>query len=212
MARENKQVQKDFLQIKNGKIIQILTEKSETSKEFETKTGRKYHAEVYTNVISCIKYLQVFTDEYDGIEYKKLSVTMCDNEQKWECLTMSFTSNCAASLITRLYSPEFNPLDEINIGVFKDKEGFDVLFTKQNGITIKSPFNENNPLPKWVKTTVNKKTVWDKSEYLDMLELLVDKINARLKFEPETMIAINPITKVDESVLLIDDNADDLPF
>jgi hypothetical protein len=209
--KENKTVQKDFLQIKNGKIIQLVNEKTETSKEFETKTGRKYHAEVYTNVISCIKYLQVFEDEYDGITYKKLSVTMCDREQKWECLTISFTSNCAASLITRLYNEEFNPLEELNIGVFKDKEGFDVLFTKQRGITLKSPFSEANPLPKWVKTTVNKKTVWDKSEYLDMLELLVEKINSRLKFEPETMATINPITKIDESLLLIDDN-DDLPF
>jgi hypothetical protein len=212
MARENKQVQKDFLQIKNGKIIQILTEKTETSKEFETKTGRKYHAEVFTNVISNVKYLQVFTDEYDGIEYKKLSVTMCDNEQKWECLTMSFTSNCAASLITRLYSPDFNPLDEINIGVFKDKEGFDVLFTKQKGITLKSPFNENNPLPAWNKTTVNKKVLWDKSEYLDMLELLVEKINSRLKFEPETMATVNPITRTDESLLLVDDKKEDFFF
>jgi len=209
--KENKQVQKDFLQIKNGKIIQLVNEKTETSKEFETKTGRKYHAEVFTNLISCVKYLQVFEDEYDGISYKKLSVTMCDNEQKWECLTMSFNSNVAASLITRLYSQDFNPLDELNIGVFKDKEGFDVLFIKQNGLTIKSAFSDTNPLPKWVKTTVNKKVVWDKSEYLDMLELLVDKINLRLKFEPETMATINPITRVNESVLLVDDN-NDLPF
>ena len=211
MARENKQVQKDFLQIKNGKIIQILTEKTETSKEFETKTGRKYHAEVFTNVISNVKYLQVFTDDYEGIEYKKLSVTMCDNEQKWECLTMSFNSNSAASLLTRLYNPEFNPLAEVNIGVFKDKDGFDVLFIKQNGLTLKSAFSDTNPLPKWNKTTVNKKVVWDKSEYLDALESLVELINSRLKFEPETMQSINPITKVDESVLLIDDS-NDLPF
>ena len=211
MARENKAIAKDFLQIKNGKIIQILTEKTETSKEFETKTGRKYHAEVYTNVISNVKYLQVFTDEYEGIEYKKLSVTMCDNEQKWECLTMSFNSNSAASLLSRLYNPEFNPLQEVNIGVFKDKDGFDVLFIKQNGLTLKSAFSDTNPLPKWNKTTVNKKVVWDKSEYLDALESLVELINLRLKFEPETMESINPITKVDESVLLIDDS-NDLPF
>ena len=209
--KENKVIAKDFLQIKNGKIIQIVPEKTETSKEFENKNGKKYHAEVFTNVISCIKYLQVFTDEYEGIEYKKLSVTMQDNEQKWECLTMSFNSNSAANLITRLFNPDFNPLQEINIGVFKDKEGFDVLFCKQNGITLKSPFNETNPLPKWVKATVNKKTVWDKSEYLDHLEQLVNLINARLKFEPETTSAINPITKTDESLLLIDDD-NDMPF
>lgn len=208
--RENKQVQKTFLQVKNGKIIQLVNENTETSKEFETKNGKKYHAEVFTNIVSTAKYLQVFTDEYEGIEYKKLSITLCDNEQNFECLTMSFNSNVASSLLTRLYNLDFNPLQEINIGVFKDKDGFDVLFVKQNGITIKSAFSESNPLPKWIKTTVNKKEVWDKSEYMDALESLVDLINKRLKFEPEIQETINPFTKVDESVLLIDDN--DMPF
>ena len=209
--KENKTVKKDFLQIRNGKIIQLVAEPTETSKELESKTGKKYHAEVYTNIVSCAKYLQVFTDEFEGIEYKKLSLTMQDRENNLECLTMSFNSNVAASLLTRLYNLDFNPLQEVNLGVFKDKEGFDVLFIKQNGITIKSAFSESNPLPKWVKTKVNKKDVWDKSEYLDALESLVDLINKRLKFEPETMTAINPITKADESLLLIDDN-NDLPF
>jgi hypothetical protein len=136
---------------------------------------------------------------------------MQDNSQHWECLTMSFNSNVAASLICRLSNEDFNPLNELNIGVFKDKEGFDVLFIKQNGITIKSAFSEINPLPKWVKTKVNKKDVWDKSEYLDKLESLCEVINKRLKFEPETVSAINPITKTDESLLLIDDG-DDMPF
>ncbi len=94
------------------------------------------------------------------------------------------------------------------MGVFKEKQGFDVLFIKQNGLTIKSAFNKENPLPKWIETKVNKKIVWDKSEYLDALESLVDLINKRLKFEPETMTAINPITRTDESLLLVDD----MPF
>ena len=119
---------------------------------------------------------------------------------------MSFNSNSAASILTRLYNPDFNPLAEVNIGVFKDKDGFDVLFIKQNGLTLKSAFSDKNPLPAWIKTTVNKKVVWDKSEYLDTLESLVDLINSRLKFEPETTEAINPFTKTDESLLLIDDS------
>jgi hypothetical protein len=206
--KENKQVKKDFLQIRDGKIIQLIPEKTETSKTFETKTGRKFEAEVYTNLVSNVKYLQVFEDEFDGITYKKLSVTMCDQENNFECLTMSFNSNVAASLLSRLYNPEFQPLQEVNLGVFKDKDGFDVLFIKQNGLTIKSAFNKENPLPKWIETKVNKKIVWDKSEYLDALESLVDLINKRLKFEPETMTAINPITRTDESLLLVDD----MPF
>jgi hypothetical protein len=208
--KENKQVKKDFLQIRDGKIIQLVPEKSETSKTFETKTGRKFEAEVYTNLVSNVKYLQVFEDEFDGITYKKLSVTMCDQENNFECLTMSFNSNVAASLLSRLYNPEFQPLQEVNLGVFKDKDGFDVLFIKQNGLTIKSAFNKENPLPKWIETKVNKKIVWDKSEYLDALESLVDLINKRLKFEPETMTAINPMTRTDESLLLVDDNQDDM--
>lgn len=211
MSKQNNTAKKDFLQIKNGKIIQLVQEPTETSKEFETKTGKKYNCEVFTNVISTVRYLQVFTDEYNGVEYKKLSVTMCDNENKLECLTMSFNSNVAASLISRLYNPEFMPIQEVNIGVFKDKDGFDVLFIKQNGVTLKSAFSDKNPLPAWIKTTVNKKVVWDKSEYLDKLESLVQEINNRLKFEPETIEAVNPITKVDESTFLIDDN-NDLPF
>jgi hypothetical protein len=115
-----------------------------------------------------------------------------------------------SSLICRLSSPEFEPIEESNIGVFKDKDGYDVLFVKQNGITIKSPFNASNPLPKWIETKVNKKIVWDKSEYLDKLESLVQDINNRLKFKPETMTAINPITKTDESLLWLDDNQDDM--
>lgn len=210
--KENKQVKKDFLQIRDGKIIQLVPEKTETSKTFETKTGRKFEVEVYTNLVSNVKYLQVFEDEFDGITYKKVSVTMCDQENNWECLTMSFNSNVGASLICRLSNPEFQPLQESNIGVFKDKDGFDVLFIKQNGLTIKSPFSASNPLPKWIETKVNKKIVWDKSEYLDKLESLVDEINKRLKFEPETMTAINPITRTDESLLLVDDNQDDMPF
>ena len=210
--KENKSVKKDFLQIKDGKIIQLVPEKTETSKTFETKTGRKFEAEVYTNLVSTIKYLQVFEDEFDGITYKKISVTMCDNENNWECLTMSFNSNVGASLICRLSNPEFQPLQESNIGVFKDKDGFDVLFIKRNGLTIKSPFSASNPLPKWIETKVNKKIVWDKSEYLDKLESLVEDINKRLKFEPETMEAINPMTRTDESLLLVDDNQDDMPF
>lgn len=206
--KENKQVKKDFLQIRDGKIIQLVPEKTETSKTFETKTGRKFEAEVYTNLVSNVKYLQVFEDEFDGITYKKLSVTMCDQDNNFECLTMSFNSNVAASLLSRLYNPEFQPLQEVNLGVFKDKDGFDVLFIKQNGVTIKSAFNKENPLPKWIETKVNKKIVWDKSEYLDALESLVDLINKRLKFEPETMTAINPITRTDESLLLVDD----MPF
>lgn len=210
--KENKQVKKDFLQIRDGKIIQLVAKKTETSKTFETKTGRKFEAEVFTNLVSNVKYLQVFEDEFDGITYKKLSVTMCDQENNWECLTMSFNSNVAASLLSRLYNQEFHPLQEVNLGVFKDKDGFDVLFIKQNGITIKSAFNKENPLPKWIETKVNKKLVWDKSEYLDALESLVDLINKRLKFEPETISSINPITKTDESLLLIDDSQNDMPF
>ena len=136
---------------------------------------------------------------------------MCDQDNNFECLTMSFNSNVAASLLSRLYNPEFQPLNEVNLGVFRDKDGFDVLFIKQNGVTIKSAFNKENPLPKWIETKVNKKIVWDKSEYLDALESLVDLINKRLKFEPETMTAINPITRTDESLLLVDDN-NDMPF
>jgi len=208
--KENKSVKKDFLQIRDGKIIQLISEKTKTSKTFETKTGRKFEAEIFTNLVGTIKYLQVFEDEFDGITYKKLSVTMCDNENNWECLTMSFNSNVGSSLICRLSSPEFEPIEESNIGVFKDKDGYDVLFIKQNGITIKSPFNASNPLPKWIETKVNKKIVWDKSEYLDKLESLVQDINNRLKFKPETMTAINPITKTDESLLWLDDNQDDM--
>jgi predicted HTH transcriptional regulator len=208
--KENKSVKKDFLQIRDGKIIQLVPEKTETSKTFETKTGRKFEAEVYTNLVSNVKYLQVFEDEFDGITYKKLSVTMCDQENNFECLTMSFNSNVAASLLSRLYNPEFQPLQEVNLGVFKGKDGFDVLFIKQNGLTIKSAFNKENPLPKWIETKVNKKIVWDKSEYLDALESLVDLINKRLKFEPETMTAINPMTRTNESLLLVDDNQDDM--
>jgi hypothetical protein len=210
--KENKVVKKDFLQIRNGKIIQVVLEATETSKEFETKNGKKYHAEVYTNIVSCAKYLQVFEDEFDGITFKKLSLTMQDRDNNLECLTMSFNSNVAASLICRLANEEFQPLAEVNIGVFKDKDGFDVLFIKQNGITIKSAFSSENPLPAWVQTKVNKKIVWDKTDYLDKLESLVEVINKRLKFEPETTVAINPFTKVDESLLLIDDNGDDLIF
>ena len=210
--KENKQVKKDFLQIRDGKIIQLVPEKTETSKTFETKTGRKFEAEVYTNLVSNVKYLQVFEDEFDGITYKKLSVTMCDQDNNFECLTMGFNSNVASSLLSRLYNPEFQPLQEVNLGVFRDKDGFDVLFIKQNGLTIKSAFNKENPLPKWIETKVNKKIVWDKSEYLDALESLVGLINKRLKFEPETVTAINPMTKIDESLLLIDDNQDDMPF
>jgi hypothetical protein len=209
--KENKSVKKDFLQIRDGKIIQLISEKTKTSKTFETKTGRKFEAEIFTNLVGTIKYLQVFEDEFDGITYKKLSVTMCDNENNWECLTMSFNSNVGSSLICRLSSPEFEPIEESNIGVFKDKDGYDVLFVKQNGITIKSPFNASNPLPKWIETKVNKKIVWDKSEYLDKLESLVEDINNRLKFKPETMTAINPITKTDESLLWLDDIEDQMP-
>jgi hypothetical protein len=73
--KENKSVKKDFLQIRDGKIIQLISEKTKTSKTFETKTGRKFEAEIFTNLVGTIKYLQVFEDEFDGITYKKLSVT-----------------------------------------------------------------------------------------------------------------------------------------
>jgi hypothetical protein len=219
MAAKNKTVTSKFYQFRDGKIIRRVPTENENTKVFKPENGKEFFAEVYTNLVSTLKGLTITTEEYKQIEYTVLNVKLFDGKDH-EQIQCRFESNEAASIITRLSSmAEADINNEIEIGCMKDKNGYNLVFIRQNGQTVKSPYSKENPLPAWGKHEIGKgkntQIVWDKTDYLKVLENLVEQINEKVKFS-KTVPIENPLNSVDdlstEAQPTSEEVTDDLPF
>jgi hypothetical protein len=201
MAAKNNTVTSKFYQFRDGKIIRRVQTENENTKVFKPENGKEFLAEVYTNLVSSLKGLTITTEEYKEIEYQVLNVKLFDGTDH-EQIQCRFESNEASSIITRLSSMSETDINkEIEIGCMKDKNGYNLVFIRQNGATVKSPFSKENPLPAWEKNEIGKgkntQIVWDKTDYLQALENLVNEINVKVKFS-KTVPIENPLNGVDD--------------
>jgi len=174
--KTNGQVQ--FYQIFNGKIIKRVKEKTEHSKTLKTHSGKEFEAEIYDSLEGKIQKYYVFTENYEDVETEKICIQLIDDNGEIMCLTERMTSDCASSLIQRLSAVDLSENVEI-VAMLKDKE-YNYAFLKQHGNTVKSPFTENNPLPRWNEVIVNGKKVWDKTDCINALKEQVKKVNVLL--------------------------------
>jgi hypothetical protein len=200
---EKKQVTTKFLTVYNGNICQRVPEGTENSVQVTSQTGNVRTLLMFSSVVSNLKGLTVSENEFNGKTTENLNVKLFDGTT-YECLSVPLTSNEAASIVHRLSSELVDLNNEISIGAMLDEKKYSLVYIQQNGVTIKSPFSKENPAPAWKEMTVNKLTVWDKTEFLDHLKSLIEVINSKLNVI-ETTATVNPFTRVDESVLLVDD-------
>jgi len=179
-AKRKTNGQVEFYRIFNGKIIKTVKEKTEFSKTLKTHAGKEFEAEIFDSLEGKVQKYYVFTENYEGVETEKICIQLIDDNGEIMCLTERMTSDCASSLIQRLSAVDLSEAFEI-VAMLKDKE-YSYAFLKQHGITVKSPFTEKNPLPRWNKVKVNGKDVWDKTDCINALKEQVKISNVLLDF------------------------------
>lgn len=180
MALVSEQAQTIFLTIKGGKLGQ--KSENEEGKKFEyvdTETNEKkvsyYH--LFSALEGSIEGIKFDLSSKFG-EQIRVFIKDTETEEKY-IVSLDSDNNYACDLMRRLPNVvkgqvlTFRPVDQVSEK--KDKDGkpyinkYFSLKDMETSESVKSVYNEANPLPAWKETKVNRKTVWDKTDYLEAL-------------------------------------------
>lgn len=130
----------------------------------------------YNELEGKITNLSYVDDEFEGKPMRKLVIKMTDGEQNY-ILSVISDSSYATQFISFLKNADLT--DTLSL-VGTSKTGEDGkekigLLVKQNDTFLKGYYTKADPkgLPQMKQITVNKKLVWDKSDYLEFLENVV---------------------------------------
>lgn len=174
--------------------------------------------------------LSLADDEFEGRTFRKLIIKMTDGEENF-ILNLNFDSSYCSNLISFLKNADLSKSLSL---VGSHKEGEDgkaqtAIFVKQGGEFMKKFYTKDHPngLPKMKEVIVNKKKVWDKSEFQEFLENVVlnelapstsTRKMAELTSEPlPAKQAVNKEAKEEltaepeDSIVQVDEE-DDMPF
>ena len=117
--------------------------------------------------------LSMADDEFEGRNIRKFIIKMTDGTENY-ILSLSFDSSYCSDLVAFLKNADLSKTISL-VGVFKeDKEGKTKpgILVKQDDVFMKKFYTKDNPngLPKMKEIMVNKKKVWDKTEFQEFLE------------------------------------------
>ena len=201
MAAKNNAQTSIFYSVKNGKFQTMASENEPNAIKLLTKEGKPFYVKEFNSIFSFVKGLTVSEQEYEGNKYEVVYLKLHDNTDS-EIISFNIESSVSAAYIGRLSAlcEDAGILNEVEICVGSDKESSGSFgYIRQKGITVKSIFNQNNPLPKWKEIKINgKKSLWDRSEQTEILKQHIDKINKCLGVEATTETK-NPLTGVDDT-------------
>lgn len=164
MALRNPNTNLQFLRLREGKFY--------IGKDTETPYGELY------GLITGMRYKD---EEYEGAPLRKLILTIVDGDETYQ-LGLNVESQNYSSLVSFLRNVDLTkPITlhpKIEAG---NKDGRDFkrhsILVSQNGTYSKGFFTKDKPngLPAWKTVKVGKKTVVDKTDYLQFLEEFVTR-------------------------------------
>lgn len=161
-----------FFRIFNGKIIKAVDNKTEHSVILKNSKDKAFLAEIFDSIEGKLEKYYIYQESYQEKPYDKLCIQLRDTETgEIMCLTERLDSDCASSIIQRIQSVDLSEPFEI-VAMLKDKL-YNYAFIKQHGVTVKSQFTQENPLPQWNKVKINGVDMWDKTDCLNRLKELV---------------------------------------
>lgn len=199
MAAKNNVKLSTFYKCKDGKFITIVSKETEGAKELPpNKNGKIYYYLPFTNLVSTLVGLSIEKQEWEGNEWEVLNVKLNDSKER-EILQVNLESNEAVNILSRLANLEaYDITKTIEVGIMLNEDKFNFCYIRQNGQSVKSIFNQDNPLPKWKEIKVKgKKSLWDKTDQTEVLKKIVEKINTILKVDTTAEIK-NPLTGIND--------------
>lgn len=122
-------------------------------------------------------------DEFKGEKIKKCNIGLTDNEGVTYIVGVTVDSSWFSTFVSFLKNADLaQPITlHPKINAYKKQDGTDgerrSLLISQDGVFLKSFYSKEsgNKLPEFKKVTVNKKTVYDKGDFLTELERIVNE-------------------------------------
>lgn len=210
MGTVRQQTGKQFFAFFDGKIIKKVSEENEYTKKFTTKKGIPFFAEPFNSISGKVSKIYIFDEAIKDSDkfIKKLCLELVDGKENF-VFTPAFNSNEAGEIIKRLCGA-VDLSEDVTIKCMKDEKGYNLVFIQQNEVTVKSPYTKENPLPAWKETMVSGEKVWDKTEYLDALEKLVQKIKDMVKLTTDSKAGNSTNLQTEQGAEATEES--DLPF
>jgi hypothetical protein len=180
MALVSNKTETIFLSVKGGKLAQKSDAENGTKFEYvdqktnETKTS---YYDLFSALEGVLKGIKFDDSSQYGEQIRVFSEDQESGEQY--VISMDSDNGFAIDLMRRLPNVQkgqvltFRPVESESKNL--DKEGkpytnrYFSLKDMEEETKIESFYNENNSLPEWKETKVNRKTVWDKSDFLEAL-------------------------------------------
>lgn len=187
MALVSNKTETIFLSVKGGKLAQKSDAENGTKFEYsDAKTGEVKTS--YYNLFSALEGILKGIKFDDSSQYGEQIRLFAEDQETGEnyIISMDSDNGFAIDLMRRLPNVQkgqvltFRPVESQSEKL--DKEGkpytnrYFSLKDMEEGTKIESFYNESNPLPEWKETKVNRKTVWDKSDFLEALRKGVDHL------------------------------------
>jgi hypothetical protein len=154
-------------------------------------------------------------DIFDGNKIRKCVVSLSDGKSNY-VLNVRVNSSYFGSLVSFLKNADLSKPLKLKPGIKKDPKSdktIGTLFVEQDGF-LKQFYTKDKPngLPPFQKKKVNGNIVWDKTDYLEFLENVVEQ-----EFKPQLKKEVNaqPAGLKSEPESFVDsteENTDELPF
>jgi hypothetical protein len=184
--------------------------------------GRFYESEdkeknnPYGSLEGLITGLSFRDDMFENNKIRKCVISMTDGANNY-VLNVRVNSSYFGSFVSFLKNADLSQPIKLKPGVKKDPKSdktIGTLFVEQGGSFLKQFYTKDKPngLPPFQKKKVNGNIVWDKTDYLEFLENVVEKdFKPQLRKElPKTAGLKSEPTET--FVNADEEPADDLPF
>lgn len=178
-------VNKIFLSVADGKIVQRVTEGTPGSIPRAKKDGGIVHEMRYANITGILTGINTRTSTYQGTEMKEWQFDISDGNENYQ-VQMMFDSRYATSLLFALANPTVDFTQPITITpwmkVVDDKKKTS-CYLKQGDTAIDWFFTQATPngLPELSKVVFQGKERWDSFDRMQFLEkYVIDQIKPKL--------------------------------
>ena len=173
----------------------------------------KEHKTPYDEFEGLLTNMAFREDEYEGQKIEKLQLTMNDGEADY-IISFSFDSAYTSSLVGFLKNADLSrPLSIVPISKTEGEKVRRSILVRQDNKFVKAYYTKDNPhgLPEMKKVTLNRKTVWDKTDFLEFFRnVILNELVPQLGNANTPAVAATPVAQ--EHINEADEVADDLPF
>jgi hypothetical protein len=172
------QVNKIFLSVADGKIVQRVSEGTPGAHPRAKKDGKIVHEMRYANISGQLVGISVRSNDYQGTEIKEWQFDINDGDDNYQ-VQMMYDSRYATSLLFALCNPVVDFAQPITITpwmkVIGDKKKMS-CYLKQGDNPIEWLFTRDEPngLPDLAKVMFKGKETWDSYDRMVFLEQYVN--------------------------------------